>query len=91
MAINNGSIEVIADSGENYGSIITPLFPLAEGGSMAAGVKSRTGVQLGSKVTTIPADELARMGSGFYGRWNGTFSDGSRAIVNIYQTAEGGA
>ena len=78
MAINHGSVEIISDSGENYGFVIVPIHPLAEGGAMAADVKNRTGVQLGSKVSNIPAEELSRLGPTFYGRWNGNFSDDQR-------------
>lgn len=88
--IQHGSIEVITDDGRNYGFPINDLHPLGDGAVRINQVKSRTGVQLGTRIDlSNNPDELQRLGSSHVESWEGNLSGGEHVTVRIYRTSEG--
>lgn len=84
--IANGSIEVITESGENHGFVITSLYPLNTDSALASQIKGRTGVQLGAKRKNALPDPAPR-GLLDNSEWAGTAPDGSKVTVRIWDTA----
>ncbi len=85
--ISSGSIEVLKESGENHGFVITSLYPLNTDSALASQIKGRTGVQLGAKRPyQKPDDQDFPRGLFNNSEWAGTAPDGSKVTVRIWDT-----